>query len=120
MDGRKHPFLDGAWFVFPLGGEGAGVQQTVLLGGISASSYRTMKRKTDLEMNRDTADRVAYVIRIFQEAGGVFGDPTRWLHGLHHAPVFQGATPLNHMLRGGVSDLIGTYEHLRSIGGGWA
>ena len=95
-------------------------QQTVLLGGLSVSGYRALKSKTDLVMKRDMADRVAYGIRIFQRAGEVNGDPARWLRGEQRAPIFQGKSPLDHMLRGGISDLIETYDHLRSLDGGWA
>lgn len=94
-------------------------QRITILGGMSTSSFYSKLKNDELTLGRDEGDRLAWFIKIYEDARGIFGDAASWLLGPHTGTRFKGEPPINRILRGGMEDLIETYEHLSGVFGGW-
>jgi hypothetical protein len=62
-----------------------------------------------LQLDRDQMARVGHLLAIFEAVGHLFQVPEQadaWVHRPNAHPVFQGRSPLERLLRGGMEDFI--------------
>ena len=94
------------------------VKDRLTLLGIAKSTYtvwlKRLEEGTLREVDSDKLDRIAYVLGIYELAGGVFPDGVAWLTRANQAPVFQGRRPLDRMLDGKMEDLMETLSYLKT------
>jgi hypothetical protein len=94
------------------------VKDRLTLLGIAKSTYTVWLKRlgegTLRDVDSDKLDRLAYVLGIYELAGGVFPDGVAWLTRANQAPVFGGRPPLARMLHGRMEDLIETLNYLKT------
>ena len=97
---------------------GLQVKDRLALLGIAKSTYTVWLKRLEEGSLRDVdgakLDRIAYVLGIYELAGGVFPDGVAWLTRANQAPVFAGRCPLDRMLDGRMEDLIETLNYLKT------
>ena len=78
-----------------------------LLGGVTNGPYYEMKRSPDRLLDVDRLTRVSLVVGIFKALGLLYSDQLadRWVHLPNTNRLFNGATPLAYMIKGGVPAL---------------
>jgi len=103
---------------------GLAVRDRLALLGIAKSTYtvwlKRLEEKELKDVDGDKLDRMAYVLGIYELAGGVFPDGVAWLTRANQAPVFQGRRPLDRMLDGKMEDLMETLSYLKTAAMAWA
>jgi hypothetical protein len=81
----------------------------VLLGGVARSTYHRWKKAPEsATVNRDLEERLSYILGIYKALQILVPDERQqrlFLRRENTSPLCQGATPLEVMLRGRVSDL---------------
>ena len=79
-----------------------------LLGGVSNGPYYKMKKDPDRVLDADTLLRISYLIGIFKALHILHSAELadRWVHLPNSGAIFNGSTPLDYMLRGGVPALV--------------
>ncbi|MEF8834406.1 MAG: antitoxin Xre-like helix-turn-helix domain-containing protein [Halofilum sp. (in: g-proteobacteria)] len=81
----------------------------VLLGGIPRSTYHRWKKAPgSATVSRDLEERLSYILGIYKALQILIPDERQrrlFLRRENTAPICRGATPLDVMLRGRVSDL---------------
>ncbi len=81
----------------------------VLLGGVSRSTYHRWKKSpASATVSRDLEERLSYILGIYKALRILVPDERQrrlFLRRQNTAPICGGATPLDVMLRGRVSDL---------------
>jgi hypothetical protein len=94
------------------------VKERLALLGIAKSTYTVWLKRLEQDDLRDVdgdkLDRMAYVLGIYELAGGVFPDGVAWLTRANQAPVFRGRRPLDRMLDGRMEDLMETLSYLKT------
>jgi uncharacterized protein (DUF2384 family) len=96
------------------------VDAAVILGGISSKTYRRWRDGEYGRVNRDLADRMSYILGIHKALRIIFAEPAqgyRWMSQPNAR--FDGLTPLQLLLRGGMEDLRRLRRYLDSVRGGW-
>jgi hypothetical protein len=97
---------------------GLAVRERLALLGIAKSTYTVWLKRLEegalRDVDGDKLDRMAYVLGIYELAGGVFPDGVAWLTRANQAPVFQGRRPLDRMLDGKMEDLMETLSYLKT------
>jgi len=75
-----------------------------LLGGVSHGPFYEMKRQPDRVLETDRLTRISYLIGIFKALNILHGRPLadEWIRLPNSNPIFDGRTPLEYMLRGGL------------------
>lgn len=76
-----------------------------LLGGASNGPYYAMKKAAPKRaLDADTLLRISYLIAIFKDLNILHGEALadKWVHLPNGNPIFNGVTPLQYMLRGGI------------------
>jgi hypothetical protein len=95
-------------------------QQLKLLGDISPSNYHLWKKKidekSDLKLNKDTLERISYVLGIYKALHILLPKESAnlWIHKPNTAPLFNNQTALDRMLAGNVVDLADVRRYLDS------
>jgi hypothetical protein len=77
-----------------------------LLGGVANGSYFEMKRNPETKvLDADQMYRISYLIGIFKALNILHGQPLadEWVRLPNSNRIFGGRTPLEYMIRGGVS-----------------
>ena len=95
-------------------------QAAVILGSIAPKTFKRWKAGEPGRVNRDLADRMSLLLGIHKALRIVFADPQRgyaWMRRPHE--TFGGMTPLDLLLRGGMTDLERLRRYLDSVRGGW-
>jgi hypothetical protein len=97
---------------------GLPVKDRLALLGIAKSTYTVWLKRLEegslRDVDGDKLDRMAYVLGIYEIAGGVFPDGVAWLTRANRAPAFQGRRPLDRMLDGRMEDLLDTLSYLKT------
>jgi hypothetical protein len=75
-----------------------------LLGGLSSSAFYEWKKNPDRVLEVDRITRVSYLLGIYKALHILYGDKLadEWIHLPNTNPIFNGRTPLAHMLAGGL------------------
>jgi hypothetical protein len=75
-----------------------------LLGGLSSSSFYEWKKHPDRLLEVDRITRISYLLGIYKALHILYGDKLadEWVHLPNTNPIFNGRTPLAHMLGGGL------------------
>ncbi len=92
----------------------------LLLGGLSAKTFRRWKDGDYGRVTRDLADRMSHLLGIHKALRILFADPERgyrWMTAPNDA--FDGQSALDVLRRGGMSDIIRVRHYLNSTRGGW-
>ena len=96
-------------------------QQVKLLGEPARSTFFNWKKSHDVEVYRDTLERISYIVGIYKALQILLPDPAAadaWIHKKNRAPLFGGKSALARMLSGQVSDLFLTRQYLDANRGG--
>lgn len=90
-------------------------EQRRLLGDPPASTFYKWKSTKQARLNRDTLERISYLLGIYKALHTLL--PNRkaadtWIRRPNDAPGFNGASALDHMLDGNVTDLADVRRYL--------
>lgn len=95
-------------------------EAAVILGGISAKTFRRWREGAYGRVNRDLADRLSLVLGIHKALRIIFRDPaTGYVWMRKPNAELGGLTPVELLLRGGMADLERLRRYLDSVRGGW-
>ena len=89
--------------------------QCKLLGGISRSTLNNWKAGAGATLSRDQLERVSLVLGIYKASRLLFADgdgAKRWFKARNNDYAFAGMSPIQRMLRGGISDLYAVRRYL--------
>jgi Protein of unknown function (DUF2384) len=92
-----------------------------LLGEPRRSTYFEWKRAGDGRLDRDTLERISYVLGIYKALQILLPDPAAadaWVRKPNTAPLFGGQSALARMLSGNVADLYVVRQYLDAVRGG--
>lgn len=98
-------------------------EQMILLGLDARSTFFKWKKDMDGSLYRDTLERISYIVGIYKALQILLPDQQaadEWIKKPNKAPLFQGRSALDRMMRGHVSDLYMVREYLDAQRGGWA
>lgn len=75
-----------------------------LLGGVSNGPFYEMKRNPDRTLDTDRLTRISYLVGIFKALRILHAEPLadEWVRLPNRNPLFDGRTPLDYMIRGGL------------------
>ncbi len=96
--------------------------QLMLLGEPSRATFFNWKKSQDVDLYRDTLERISYIIGIYKALQILLPDPAAadaWVRKPNKAPLFGGKSALDRMLSGYVSDLFLVRQYLDAHRGGW-
>lgn len=98
--------------------------QIVLLGSPGRSTFFKWKAAPQsARLSRDTLERLSLLLGIYKALQILLPEPAAadgWVKRPNSAPPFGGASALDRMLAGNVSDLIAVRQYLDAMRGGWA
>ena len=98
-------------------------EQMTLLGVSARSTFFKWKRNADVELPKDTLERISYLLGIYKALQILLPDPhaaDAWVRRPNQAPLFGGRSALERMLSGHVADLFVVRRYLDAQRGGWA
>ena len=90
-------------------------EQLCILGQPDNETFDAWRREEGSVVARDTLERVSYVLGIFQAINTLLPDKqiaADWVRSPNGAPIFGGASALDRMLAGNVSDLFVVRQYL--------
>jgi hypothetical protein len=96
--------------------------QMILLGGPARSTFFNWKKDQDVELSKDTLERISYIIGIYKALQILLPEPVAadtWIRKSNSAPLFAGKSALQRMMSGQVSDLFLVRQYLDAQRGGW-
>ncbi len=75
-----------------------------LLGGISNGPYYAWKKQPERVLDTDVLTRISYLLGIFKALNILYGEKLadKWVRLPNTNRLFQGQTPLEYMVRGGM------------------
>jgi hypothetical protein len=95
----------------------------ILLGSPGRTQFYSLKKDPrTANLNRDTIERISYILGIFKALQILFPDKDSadaWVRKPNDAVLFGGKSALDRMLSGNVSDLFVVREYLDAQRGGW-
>jgi uncharacterized protein (DUF2384 family) len=95
-------------------------EAAVILGGISAKTFRRWREGAYGRVNRDLADRLSLVLGIHRALRVIFREPATGYTWMRQPNAdLGGLTPVELLLRGGMGDLERLRRYLDSVRGGW-
>jgi hypothetical protein len=91
-----------------------------LLGGVSNGAFYQLKRGQKKTLDQDKLTRISLMIGIFRALNVLYGGKLAdsWVNLANANPMFEGASPLDYMLRGGVPALLRVRQLLDARRGG--
>ena len=100
-------------------------EQLILMGSPPRSTYFAWRKHPEkAQLTRDTLERLSYLLGIYKALQILLPDPAvadQWVRRPNTAPPFGGASALDRMLAGNVSDLAVVRRYLDAVrGGGWS
>ncbi len=98
-------------------------EQLTLLGLRSRSTYFKWKKNTNIQLPKDTLERISYLLGIYKALQILIPDEQAadtWVRQANAAPILGGQSALSRMLSGHVSDLYVVRKYLDAQRGGWA
>lgn len=90
-------------------------EQLCILGQPDNETFDAWRRDEGSVVARDTLERISYVLGIFQAINTLLPDKqvaADWVRCPNDAPIFGGASALDRMLAGNVSDLFVVRQYL--------
>jgi hypothetical protein len=93
-------------------------QQKTLLGELSNSTYHKWKHQVasseDFVLPKDILERISYIMGIYKALHILLPSEAAdtWIHAKNSAPLFNGKSALDKMLRGNVIDLADVRRYL--------
>jgi len=99
------------------------LEQMTLLGITARSTFFQWKKNTNVELPKDTLERISYLLGIYKALQILLPDPRAadaWVRQPNQAPLFSGQSALERMLSGQVADLFVVRRYLDAQRGGWA
>jgi len=97
-------------------------EQITLLGGPARSTFFNWKKDQDVELSKDTLERISYIVGIYKALQILLPEPTAadtWIRKPNKALLFGGKSALERILSGQVSDLFLVRQYLDIQRGGW-
>jgi hypothetical protein len=98
-------------------------EQMTLLGVSARSTFFKWKKSADVELPKDTLERISYLLGIYKALQILLPDSRAadaWVRQPNQAPLFNGRSALERMLSGQVADLFVVRRYLDAQRGGWA
>jgi hypothetical protein len=98
-------------------------EQMTLLGVKTRSTFFNWKRAEELDLPKDTLERISYLLGIFKSLQVLLPDQESadtWVRRPNSNPLFAGRSALSRMLSGNVGDLFVVRQYLDAERGGWA
>lgn len=98
-------------------------EQMILLGITARSTFFKWKKDPNVELPKDTLERISYLLGIYKALQILLPDPyaaDAWVRQPNQAPLFGGRSALDRMLSGHVADLFMVRRYLDAQRGGWA
>jgi len=99
-------------------------EQIVLLGSPGRSTFFKWKAAPEsARLSRDTLERLSLLLGIYKALQILLPEPAAadaWVKKPNGASPFGGASALDRMLAGNVSDLVAVRQYLDAMRGGWA
>lgn len=98
-------------------------EQMTLLGITARSTFFKWKRDPNVELPKDTIERISYLLGIYKALQILLPDQRAadaWVRQPNQAPLFGGKSALDRMLSGHVADLFVVRRYLDAQRGGWA
>ena len=98
-------------------------EQMTLLGITARSTFFKWKRDPNVELPKDTIERISYLLGIYKALQILLPDQRAadaWVRQPNQAPLFGGKSALERMLSGHVADLFVVRRYLDAQRGGWA
>lgn len=98
-------------------------KQMILLGVTARSTFFKWKKDPDVNLGRDTLERISYILGIYKALQILLPDERAadaWIKRPNKAPLFNGSSALERMLPGNVADLYLVRQYLDAQRGGWA
>jgi hypothetical protein len=98
-------------------------EQMTLLGITARSTFFKWKKNVDVELPKDTLERISYLLGIYKALQILLPDShaaDAWVRQPNQASVFGGRSALERMLSGHVADLFVVRRYLDAQRGGWA
>ena len=95
-------------------------QAALLLGGLSAKTFRRWKKREYGNVGRDLADRMSMLLGIHKALRVIYSDTDRgyrWVSA--PSDVFAGQSALQVMMQGGSEDIRRIRTYLDAVRGGW-
>jgi hypothetical protein len=91
-----------------------------LLGGISNGAFYELKRKLRGSLDQDRLTRISILIGIFKALNILYSKKLAdcWVQLTNDNPMFEGATPLTHMIKGGLPAMLRVRQLLDARRGG--
>lgn len=99
----------------------SGDEARTLLGSPPRSTFYAWKKAGQGQLDRDTLERVSYVLGIYKALQILLPDPVAadaWVRKPNTAPLFAGQPALQRMLSGNVADLYVVRQYLDGWRGG--
>ncbi|HMF75828.1 MAG TPA: MbcA/ParS/Xre antitoxin family protein [Bryobacteraceae bacterium] len=78
-----------------------------LLGGVSNGPYYNWKKQPDRLLDADVLTRISYLVGIFKALNILYGEKLadEWVRLPNTNRIFNGRTPLDYMIRGGIPSM---------------
>lgn len=95
--------------------------QSAALLGVSQSTWDRIKRGDRHELlSQDQLTRVSAIVGIFKGLELIFADdmPNRWPNLPNKGPIFNGSTPVDAMMSGGIPVMLEVRRHIDAVRGG--
>ena len=75
-----------------------------LLGGVSNGPYYNWKKQPERLLDTDVLTRISYLLGIFKALNMLYGEKLadKWVKLPNSNRLFEGQTPLDYMMRGGI------------------
>jgi hypothetical protein len=91
-----------------------------LLGGMSNGAFYELKRKTPVTLDQDRMTRISVLTGIFKALNILYSRKLadRWIQLPNENPIFEGASPLAYMIRGGLPGMLRVRQLVDSRRGG--
>jgi uncharacterized protein (DUF2384 family) len=97
-------------------------QQAAGLLGVSTSTWERLKAAggQDRNLSQDQMTRISALVGIYKGLHLLFADDMagRWPRLETRGPLFQGATPVNSMLDGGIPQMLEVRRYIDAVRGG--
>jgi uncharacterized protein (DUF2384 family) len=98
-----------------------GAETCALMGGMSERSFARLKARTRSgALSQDELTRVSALTGIYKGLHLLFSDPLadQWPKLPNAGPLFNGATPINAMITGGIPAIIASRRYIDALRGG--
>ncbi|WFU62501.1 antitoxin Xre-like helix-turn-helix domain-containing protein [Bradyrhizobium brasilense] len=95
-------------------------QQAAMLLGVSGSSWDRIKKGSRPSLNQDQLTRVSALVGAYKGLHLLFADQMadRWPRLQNRGPLFDGRTPIDAMIEGGIPLMLDVRRYIDAVRGG--